>query len=202
MILKFKKGFSLVELLVVIAIIGILAAVGITAYQGYTKGAKEKAVLANQKQIVSLINAEFAKCASGSGSYPWGAYSTGTTSGGNLTWGSAILDNCDRQSTTTTTDPADFIAGQVSALAISNYINYHLELKNPWNNTDTTIAIVADPGFMDPDTMMPAVDPGWTVGDPSNVGRILLRCGGGVCTIASTLNKEEERSTTVSITYY
>ena len=32
MILKFKKGFSLVELLVVIAIIGILAAVGITAY--------------------------------------------------------------------------------------------------------------------------------------------------------------------------
>ena len=37
MVLKFKKGFSLVELLVVIAIIGILAAVGITAYSGYTK---------------------------------------------------------------------------------------------------------------------------------------------------------------------
>ena len=32
MMLKFKRGFSLVELLVVIAIIGILAAVGITAY--------------------------------------------------------------------------------------------------------------------------------------------------------------------------
>ena len=49
MVSKFKKGFSLVELLVVIAIIGILAAVGITAYQGYTQSAKEKAVLANRK---------------------------------------------------------------------------------------------------------------------------------------------------------
>ena len=67
MILKFKKGFSLVELLVVIAIIGILAAVGITAYQGYTTGAKEKATAAQHSQIVAIINAEMAKCAGGSG---------------------------------------------------------------------------------------------------------------------------------------
>ena len=62
---KFKKGFSLVELLVVIAIIGILAAVGITAYQGYTTGAKEKAAAAQHSQVVSIINAEMAKCAGG-----------------------------------------------------------------------------------------------------------------------------------------
>ena len=67
MISKFKKGFSLVELLVVIAIIGILAAVGITAYQGYTTGAKEKATAAQHAQIVALISAEMAKCAGGSG---------------------------------------------------------------------------------------------------------------------------------------
>ena len=71
MILRFKKGFSLVELLVVIAIIGILAAVGITAYQGYTQGAKERAALAQHSQVVKLINAEFAKCAGGSGYYAW-----------------------------------------------------------------------------------------------------------------------------------
>ena len=72
MILKFKKGFSLVELLVVIAIIGILAAVGITAYSGYTNSAKSKASLANHAAVVSLINSELAKCAAGSGNFVWG----------------------------------------------------------------------------------------------------------------------------------
>ena len=71
MLSKFKKGFSLIELLVVIAIIGILAAVGITAYSGYTTSAKEKASSAQHAQIVALLNAEFSKCAAGSGEFIW-----------------------------------------------------------------------------------------------------------------------------------
>ena len=69
--LKAKKGFSLIELLVVIAIIGVLSAVGITAYTGYTADAKVKVTKAQHQQVLALVNAEEAKCASGSGTYAW-----------------------------------------------------------------------------------------------------------------------------------
>ena len=47
-----QKGFTLLELLVVVAIIGILAAVGVVAYNGYTSSAKKSAAKANHKNVV------------------------------------------------------------------------------------------------------------------------------------------------------
>ena len=60
-----KKGFTLIELLVVVAIIGILAAVGVVAYSGYTSGAKKNAVKANHKKVVKYIMNETMKCSTG-----------------------------------------------------------------------------------------------------------------------------------------
>tara|TARA_B100001027_G_scaffold212149_1_gene181180 strand:- start:687 stop:1196 length:510 start_codon:yes stop_codon:yes gene_type:complete len=60
-----QKGFTLIELLVVVAIIGILAAVGVVAYNGYTKSAKKNAIKANHKQITKLIGANIALCNTG-----------------------------------------------------------------------------------------------------------------------------------------
>ena len=77
-----RKAFTLIELLVVVAIIGILASVGVVAYNGYTASAKKNAIKQNFKLVQRFASAELIKCSldetfiftnSGSNKVPCGA---------------------------------------------------------------------------------------------------------------------------------
>ena len=63
-----RKGFTLIELLVVVAIIGILAAVGVVAYSGYTSGAKASSAKACYKKTIKYIESELLLCSTGNSS--------------------------------------------------------------------------------------------------------------------------------------
>tara|TARA_B110000444_G_scaffold260789_1_gene309244 strand:+ start:4545 stop:5039 length:495 start_codon:yes stop_codon:yes gene_type:complete len=76
---KNQKGFTLIELLVVVAIIGILAAVGITAFGGFLGSAKKNAAGSNHKGIVSSLQAEFTKCSIQGGNLNWATAAAGVT---------------------------------------------------------------------------------------------------------------------------
>ena len=53
-----SAGFTLIELLVVVAILGIIAAIGITSYNGYVSSAKKKSA-ENVMQQISLGQTEY-----------------------------------------------------------------------------------------------------------------------------------------------
>ena len=57
-----QKAFTLIEILVVVAIIGTLSAVGVVAYNGYTKSAKAKTAELNYTNINKALIFEFMKC--------------------------------------------------------------------------------------------------------------------------------------------
>jgi prepilin-type N-terminal cleavage/methylation domain-containing protein len=111
-LIMLSRGFTLVELLVVIAIIGVLAAVGIPAYQGYTTSAKINSAEVSIKIMQRFITAEIAKCNLGV-DLPGGIH-------GSLSW-STLACSTNRNSLT--------------AYNFHLYFDNYLEsvFKNTWN---------------------------------------------------------------------
>ncbi len=119
---KKNKGFTLIELLVVVAIIGILASVGVVAYNGYTESAKKGASKSNHNSVKKWIQNELQKCSIGE------AKAMPNAAGTNQ------LD-CDDDS-----DPEKI------AKAVSDSIGQADDFKNPWAASSNAVVNSAGPG--------------------------------------------------------